>query len=143
LDSRQIGAQSANCVGGATKPRRHPLDPIDASAEHSRLASVEALHATGDACYEASRFSWERKCMRKIITSIAAGSLLALGACNQSAEEQTADAIEQNAEDTADAIEEQSDAANVSDAGEDALENQADAVREQGAEEADAVRNTN
>ena len=76
----------------------------------------------------------------KITTVLAvAVGLGALGACNNSAQEQTADNIEANAEMNADSLEEAADNA-ATEATEDSLENKADATREAGEEAADANR---
>ena len=77
----------------------------------------------------------------KMITAVAVAiGLGALGACNQSAQEQAADNIEANAENTADMIEANADTAaeNL----EANAENTADAVRAAGEIAADATRNS-
>jgi hypothetical protein len=76
----------------------------------------------------------------KITTILAvAVGLGALGACNNSAQEQAADNLEANTEVAADNLEEAADSA-ANEATEDSLENQADATREGGEEAADANR---
>jgi len=75
----------------------------------------------------------------KLSTTLAVAlGIGALAACNNTAEEQTADNIEANAENTADAIEENADAV-----AENVVENAdaaADAVRAEGENAADATR---
>jgi hypothetical protein len=77
--------------------------------------------------------------VRKLTILAVAAGLGSLAACNQSAQEQKADNIEENAEATADNLEEAADNA-TTEAGEDALENQADATRSAGEQNADATR---
>ena len=72
------------------------------------------------------------------VLAVALG-LAALGACNNSPQEQAADNIEANAENAADMLEEQADNA-ATENREDALENQADATRAAGENAADATR---
>ena len=68
----------------------------------------------------------------KIISTVAMSiALCALGACNNTAQEEAADNIEANAEIVADNLEEAADNA-TTEGGEDALENQADATRAAG-----------
>jgi hypothetical protein len=75
----------------------------------------------------------------KLSTTLAVAlGIGALAACNNTAEEQTADNIEANAENTADAIEANADA--VAENVVENADNAADAVRAEGENAADATR---
>lgn len=77
--------------------------------------------------------------MKKLTILAAAAGLLALGACNNTPQEQAADKIESNTEAMADNMEDMADGAATENA-EDALENQADMTREMGQNQAEDMR---
>jgi hypothetical protein len=76
--------------------------------------------------------------MKMIVKGAMVASLMALGACNNSASEQAADNVEAVTENKADVIDEQADNAATENQA-DALENKADAVRAAGENKADAI----
>jgi len=77
--------------------------------------------------------------MKRLNAVFLAAGLASLAACNNSAREQKADNIEENAEAVADNIEDTADGLS-NDAAADALDNKADAVRDTGQKKAEDVR---